>query len=93
MGAASLIGPFLALLKLLFAEADRQRERAVREGFMDMGRTAALKGVLDGTVKFIAEAQAARTDFRDDLRAHPERLSDDDGFKRPLAAGKIKPGG
>lgn len=48
---------------------------------------AATKEVLlqnaQDSLEVIAKARAARQAVRDELNKHPERLRDDDGFKRP----------
>ena len=83
MAWTALLSTILNLLKLIFAQVALRQQKQILESGASAGRTAALKEVLDETINLIAQAEMARRVFRDALRDHPERLSDNDGFKRP----------
>ena len=94
MSWLALLSSFLTLAKMLLGQAAQRQERRTAENGMSIGRMAALKEVLDESVNLMAEAEAARRAFRDDLRQRPDSLSDDDGFKRrprPTGATDAKP--
>lgn len=72
----SIISAVLAIARFLLEYAQQKK-------WMEAGAAmAALKGLQDAD-NAIAKANAARAAVRDDAVRHPERLRDDDGFRRP----------
>lgn len=76
----------LSLLKALADEVQRRQAQQALDAAADTGRrlgtAETLTEVFHEAANLIAQADHARRVFRDQLRAHPERLSDDDGYKR-----------
>ena len=72
----SIISAVLAIARFLVEYAQQKK-------WMEAGAAAAaMKGLQDAD-NAIAKANAARAAVRDDAVRHPERLRDDDGFRRP----------
>lgn len=72
----SIISAVLAIARFLLEYAQQKK-------WMEAGAAAAaMKGLQDAD-NAIAKANAARAAVRDDAVRHPERLRDDDGFRRP----------
>lgn len=86
MGWLAALNAFLSLLKVLLAESAKRQERQAGKSAQDtgqrLGTAEALAGVFNEAAHLIEQADHARRVFRDQLRAHPDRLHDDDGFKR-----------
>ena len=79
MTASSII----SLLSAVFAVARWLIGYAEKQKWMAAGAAeAALKGLQEADAA-IAAANKARADVRDNLTRNPERLRDDDDFRRP----------
>gem|GEM_PF-5815006 len=72
----SIISAVFTVAKWLIGYAEKQKWMAAGAA------EAALKGLQEADAA-IAVANKARADMRDTLTRNPERLRDDDGFKRP----------
>lgn len=73
----------LSILSAVFTVAKWLVGYAEKQKWMAAGAAeAALKGLREADAA-IATANKARADMRDDLTRHPERLRDDDSFRRP----------
>lgn len=68
----------LSLVKLLGAFTGWLHDRAM----ISAGQAEAVAAGLVEQANAIKQATKARADVRGELAAHPERLRDDDGFKR-----------
>lgn len=72
----SIISAVFTVARWLIGYAEQQKWMAAGAA------EAALKGLKEADAA-IATANKARADMRDDLTRHPERLRDDDSFRRP----------
>lgn len=94
MSWLAALNAFLALMKLLLAESAKRQEReAQRSSHAQgerLGEAETLAEVFNDAARLIEQADHARRVFRDQLRADPSRLRDDDGFKRDDS---FRPGG
>jgi hypothetical protein len=76
MNWLSIIGTILSLTNSLIGYL---RERKLIEGAVAEEMLKANNATLDA----ISRASKARQAVRDELNKHPERMRDDDGFRRP----------
>lgn len=81
-GWAALFQSLSALIAVLSKAAARRIEEAAHDEQRRLGRLQALTETLADTVALIEDADAARHAFRDRLRADPDSLYDDDGYRR-----------
>jgi hypothetical protein len=82
MSWLAVFSSIVALIRLVLTQASERQRRRSELDSQAIGRALALKEVLDEALNLMGDAQLARRRFRDQLRAYPERLSDDDGHKR-----------
>lgn len=73
---------FLAILKLLLALADNLTSYLHDRQLMEAGAAQETLKNIKGAQDAISKAEAIRRDVRRDLDANPDRVSDDDGFRR-----------
>ena len=76
MTILSIIASVLSLAKWLVSWSERQ-------GWIEEGRKQVILESLQRADDEIAKANAAREAVRTDIAANPDKLRDDDGFKRP----------
>lgn len=73
---ASIISTALKVLNMVLAYIRDAEQRGI-------GRDQAIKEGLEAAQKGLQDAQAARAAVRHDATINPDRVRDDDGFKRP----------
>jgi hypothetical protein len=74
--AISILSAVLAIARFLVEYFEKQK-------WIDQGAAeATLKGLQEADAA-IAKANQARADVRDTLTRNPDKLRDDDGFRRP----------
>jgi len=73
---------WVGVLKLLLSLADQLASFMHDKQLMDAGAAKAVSASLKGALDEIQKATEARDRVRRGADAHPERLRDDDGFRR-----------
>lgn len=71
------------LLSLILNIAAKLTSYLQEKQLLEAGKAEAVAQSLTQANEQINAATVARQEVRDDLVLHPERLRDDDGFKRP----------
>lgn len=77
-----MVASLLSLVSGLFALAGKVFEWLYARQMIDAGKTQQQLKDLSAQIKDAQVAVAARETIRSTLAAHPDRVSDDDGFRR-----------
>jgi hypothetical protein len=77
------VGSALSILGALFAIAKIVAEWFQRRNIGSEAQWVLIGKSLEVAMKGIEDARAIETRIRTDLELHPDRVRDDDGFRRP----------